>query len=44
VKAQKIKINAIDANKHTIDVSDRLDFTDDFIIKNNQLSISWTEL
>jgi hypothetical protein len=21
-----------------------LDFTDDFIIKNNQLSISWTEL
>lgn len=44
VKAQKIKINAIDANKHTIDVSDRLDFTDDFVIKNNQLSISWTEL
>jgi hypothetical protein len=44
VKAQKIKINAIDANKQTIDVSDRLDFTEDFVIKNNQLSISWTEL
>lgn len=44
VKAQKVKINAIDANKNAVDTSDRLDFTEDFVIKDSQLSIRWTEL
>ena len=44
VKAQKIKVNAIDANKNTVDISNRLDFTEDFVIKDSQLSIRWTEL
>ena len=44
VKAQKIKVNAVDANKHVVDVSSRLDFTDDFVVTDNQLSIRWIEL
>mgnify|MGYP006896747787 CR=1 FL=1 len=44
VKASKIKVNAIDANKRTVDLSARIDFTDDFVVQGNQLSISWLEL
>lgn len=44
VKAQKIKVNAIDANKNTVDLSSRIDFTDDFVVRGNQLSINWIEL
>lgn len=44
VKSQKIKINAVDANKNIIDTSNRLDFTEDFVIKDSQLSLRWTEL
>lgn len=44
VRAQKIKVNAIDANKHTVDMSNRIDFTDDFVVQGNQLSINWLEL
>lgn len=44
VKASKIKVNGIDAQKRTVDLSDRLDFTDDFVVSQNKLSISWLEL
>lgn len=44
VKAQKIKINAVDAHKQIVDVSNKLDFTDDFVINDSQLSINWSEL
>lgn len=44
VKAQKIKINAVDAHNQTVDVSNKLDFTDDFVINDSQLSINWREL
>lgn len=44
VKASKIKVNAIDANKRAVDLSSRIDFTDDFVVNGNQLSINWTEL
>lgn len=44
VKAQKIKVNAFDAQKRVVDLSDRLDFTDDFEVSQNKLSISWLEL
>lgn len=44
VKASKIKVNAIDAQKRIVDLSDRLDFTDDFVVSQNKLSISWLEL
>ena len=44
VRAQKIKVNAIDANKQSVDISNRIDFTDDFVVHGNQLSINWIEL
>ena len=44
VKANKFKVNGINANKQTVEVDDRLDFTDDFVLQNNKLSIGWTEL
>jgi hypothetical protein len=44
VKAQKIKINAVDAHKQIVDVGNKLDFTDDFVINDSQLSINWSEL
>lgn len=44
VNASKIKINGIDAQKKVVDLSNGLDFTDDFVVSQNKLSISWLEL
>ena len=44
VQANKFKVNGINANKQAVELSDRLDFTDDFIIQGNKISIGWTEL
>ena len=44
VQANKFKVSAIDANKQAVEVSDKLDLTDDFIIQGNKISIGWTEL
>lgn len=44
VQANKFKINGVNANKQTVEVNDRLDFTEDFVLQGNKVSISWTEL
>lgn len=45
VQASKLKINGVDANKHTVSLSGlELNFTDDFLLNGNRLSIGWTEL
>lgn len=44
VQANKFKVNGITANKQTVEVNDRLDFTDDFVLQGNKVSIGWTEL
>ena len=44
VQANKFKVNGINANRQTIEIQDRLNFTDDFVLQNNNISIGWTEL
>lgn len=44
VQANKFKVNAVNANKQVVEISDRLDFTEDFVVQNNRISIGWTEL
>lgn len=44
VQANKFKVGGINANKVVVEVTDRLDFTDDFTLSGNKVSIGWTEL
>lgn len=44
VRANKFKVNGVNANKQAVEVDDRLDFTDDFVLQDNRISIGWTEL
>lgn len=45
VQASKIRINGVDANKHTVQLSGQdLNFTEDFTLDNGNLYISWLEL
>lgn len=44
VKANKFKVGGINANKTAVEISDRLDFTDDFVLQGSRVSIGWTEL
>ena len=44
VQANKFKVNGINASHQTIEIQDRLNFTDDFVLQNNNVSIGWTEL
>lgn len=44
VQASKIKVNAINAAKQKVDISDQFDFTDDFVVQNSKISINWIEL
>ena len=45
VQASKLRINGVDANKHTTQLSGQdLNFTEDFTLDNGNLYISWLEL
>lgn len=44
VQANKFKVGGIAANKQVVEVNNRLDFTDDFVLQGNKVSIGWTEL
>lgn len=44
VKANKFKVGGVTANKTVVEVSDRIDFTDDFVLQGSRVSIGWTEL
>ena len=44
VNANKFKVGGVNANKQTVEVDNRLDFTDDFVLQGNSISIGWTEL
>lgn len=44
VNANKFKVGGVNANKQTVEVDNRLDFTDDFVLQGNNISIGWTEL
>ena len=44
VNANKFKVGGIDANKVATEVNDRIDFTEDFVLQGNKVSIGWTEL
>lgn len=44
VQANKFKVNGINANKQAVEITDKLNFTDDFVLQDSKLSIGWTEL
>lgn len=44
VNANKFKVGGINANKRPVESTERIDFTDDFVLQNNQVSIGWLEL
>lgn len=44
VNANKFRVGGINANKRVVETTERIDFTDDFVLQNNQVSIGWTEL
>lgn len=44
VQANKFKVNAVNANNQVVEISDRLNLTDDFIVNDGQLSLNWNEL
>lgn len=44
VQANKFKVSAVNANKQVIEINDKINFTDDFILNGNKLSIGWIEL
>lgn len=44
VQANKFKVGGINANKVATEVTDRIDFTDDFTLQGSHVSIGWTEL
>lgn len=44
VQASKPKINGINAQKKVVDLSSELNFTDDFLVTGNKLSLAWIEL
>lgn len=44
VQANKFKVGGINANKVATEVTDRIDFTDDFTMQGSHISIGWTEL
>lgn len=44
VKANKFKVGGVNANKVAVEVQDRIDFTEDFTLQGNRVSIGWTEL
>ena len=44
VQANKFKVNGVDANNNSVEVTDRINLTDDFMILNNRVSIGWKEL
>jgi len=44
VQANKFKVGGINANKVATEITDRVDFTDDFLMNESTISIRWTEL
>lgn len=44
VQANKFKVNGVNANQQPVEIQDRLNFTDDFVLQNNNVSIGWIEL
>ena len=44
VNANKFKVGGINASKKVVESTERIDFTDDFVLQNNQVSIGWLEL
>ena len=44
VNASKFRVGGVNANKAVVEVTDRIDFTDDFVLQGSRVSIGWTEL
>lgn len=44
VRANRFKAGGINASKTVVEVTDRIDFTDDFVLDGSRVSIGWTEL
>lgn len=44
VNANRFKAKGVNANKTAVEVTDQIDFTDDFVFQGSRVSIGWIEL